>query len=195
MLSSHDTLCTAMQVGCMVEWMHDLRPVFEVHRGKEWELMDLCFMTCFTGTLPFSVTLALLWFIPQIWILFIQSRQPCIFHPSPSMLLLCLSWFLFFCLCLYVVSSLLSRSPSPVYLLHSSWRRKCSPFTLWRCHSCLNKDHYDFCLHALTSLLHYAVKKLLFPQCSWWRGQSLCSTLNGGLSTCWGQITAYISVH
>lgn len=73
MLSAHYTLRAAMQAGCMLEWMYDLRPVFEVHRGREWELMDLCFMTCFAGTLPFSVTLAHLWFILQILILFIQS--------------------------------------------------------------------------------------------------------------------------
>lgn len=73
MLSSHYTPHAAMQADYMVEWMHDLRPVFEVHRGRGWELMDLCFMTCFTGTLPFSVTLAHLWFMLQILILFIQS--------------------------------------------------------------------------------------------------------------------------
>lgn len=46
------TLPAAMQAVSMVEWVHDLRPVFEVRRGREWKVMDLCFMTCFTGTVP-----------------------------------------------------------------------------------------------------------------------------------------------
>lgn len=52
MLNSHYSLSAAMQAYYIVERMHDLRPVFEVHRGREWELMDLCFMICFTGALP-----------------------------------------------------------------------------------------------------------------------------------------------
>lgn len=55
-----------MQAGSVVEWISDLRPVFEVHWGREWEVMDLCFMTCFTDTLLFSVTPAHLRFAPQI---------------------------------------------------------------------------------------------------------------------------------
>lgn len=164
-LSSHYTLDAAMQASYMVEWMHDFTPVVEVHRGREWELMDLCFMTCFTGTLPFSVTLAHLWFIMQSVILFIQSWQPCIIHPSPSVLLLCLSWFSFFCLCLCVsiyVLIHLSRSPSPVSLLLSSWLRRCSPCTPRRCCSCLNGTALIW-----PACCHHAGKKLCsFSQCS-----------------------------
>lgn len=136
-----------MQACCMVERMHDLRPVFEVHWGREWELMDLCFMTCFTGTLPLWVTLAHLWFILQILILFIQSWQPCIIHPS--ILDLYLYWFFFFCLCLDVCLyfsssaslyvSFFSLSPLSVSLLFSSWLQRCSPCTSWRCSGCLNR--------------------------------------------------------
>lgn len=98
----------AMQAGAMVEWIHDLRPVFEVRWGREWEVMDLCVMTCFTGTLPFSVTPAHLWRALHILILFIQSWQPCMIPTSP--LGLCLSWFSFFFLspfvgCIYFSAS------------------------------------------------------------------------------------------
>ena len=140
-----------MHTGCMAEWMYDLRPVFEVHRGRGWELMDLCFMTCFTGTLPSSVTPAHLWFTPRILILFTQSWQPCIIHPSPPVLLLCLSWFsfllslstsffIFLCRCLLFF---LSSSLSPLLLhlttlLRSSGLRRRSPCAPWRCGSCLN---------------------------------------------------------
>lgn len=144
-----------MQAGCVVEWMYDSRTIFEVHRGREWELMDLCFMTCFTGTLPLSVTLAHLWFIQQILILFIQSWQPCIIHPSPFSLSLLFVHFLSLFVCLYPSASvplyvfiLLSLSPPLVSLLLTPLCRKGT---------------------------------VLSPQCSWWRG--LCSSCNGGLNT------------
>ena len=80
---AHYALHAAMQAGGTLEWIPDLRPVFEVHWGREWEVMDLCVMTCFTGTLPFSVTPAHLWCALQILILFIQSWQPRIIPPPP----------------------------------------------------------------------------------------------------------------
>ncbi len=204
MLSSHYTLGAAMQAGCMVEWMYDLRPVFEVHRGREWELMDLCFMTCFTGTLPFSVTPAHLWFILQILILFIRSWQPCIIHPSHSTLLLCLFWFFFLCLRTFpytspplsprMFSSLSHTFTSPVSLLFSSWLRGCSPRRCGsrRCDCCLNRTTLIFvCVH---SPLCFALLE---------RNWALCSVLLMNRSarkwedsnTCWGQITTFIGMH
>lgn len=147
--------------GCMVEWMSDLRPVFEVHRGREWELMDLCFMTCFTGTLPSSVTLAHPWFIPQILILFIQSWQPCIIHASLSICLLCLSWLFFFRFRLYVsvyscISICMSSSLSHFPHLSLSLLAK-KAFALYSLAARqLSKQHrYDFllaCAHLLAPL-------------------------------------------
>lgn len=84
MLCSHYMLGAAMQAGCMLEWMYDSRTIFEVHQGQEWELMDLCFMTCFTGTLPLSVTLAHLWFMQQILILFCFLKLTALYNsPFP----------------------------------------------------------------------------------------------------------------
>lgn len=142
-----------MQAGCMVEWMYDLRTIFEVHQGQEWELMDLCFMTCFTGTLPLSVTLAHLWFMQQILILFFQSWQPCIIHPSPPSLSLLFLLFLSLYGCTPAFDSLcvslpLSLSPPSVSLLLAP--------LCWK-------------------------GTVLFTQCSWWRG--LCSSCYVGLNT------------
>lgn len=185
----HITLCSAfatMQVGCVLEWMHDLKPVFEVRWAREWEVMDLCFMTCFTGTLPFSVTPAHLWPVLQILIAFIQSWQPCIIHPS----LLCFSLFCYFeSSCMY--SSLSHCLP----LLLSSGLRRCSPCTPWRGGSCLNRTTMMFLfLHALYSSLWHARKnRHSFPQCSRWRGQSVCSACYGCL--CCMHILAFIVMH
>lgn len=102
--------------GCMI-WDPSLKST----EAEEWELMDLCFMTCFTGTLPLMVTLAHLWFMLQILIPFIQSWQPCIVHPCVSLLFLCLCLHLLVCLhpfrtfsstCLSAAHSLMPRRNS-----------------------------------------------------------------------------------
>jgi len=103
----------------MVERTHDLRPVFEVRRGSERELMDLCLATCFTGTLPFSVTPDHLRFIQNFFFLILFIQKLTARYNSP------------FSFCTYSCDSLdsspgcslyafilSSSSPSPLLSLH-----------------------------------------------------------------------------
>lgn len=113
-------LPAAALAGWLAQWLRDLRAVFEVHWGREWKVMDLCVMTCFTWTLPLSVTPALLRSATQILIVLFQSRQVLTLHP--------------FCLpplCFLFISCMILYSPC-VFLLLSS--------RLWRCSACIIPD-------------------------------------------------------
>lgn len=98
-LRSHYSLHAAMQAGCMVERIHHLRTIFEVHWGRGWKLTDLCFMTCFTGTLPPPLSLPASSLVyTAIFNPIFQNWQPYIIHIllSPLFFSLFLSVFTHF---------------------------------------------------------------------------------------------------
>lgn len=154
-----------MQAGCMVEWMYDLRPAFEVHRGRGGGIDGFMFHDMlYWHAAPHSHPGSSLVYAPNFNPIY---PKPTALHSSPFSLSLLFLLFLSLFVCFYSsafislhVSILFSLSPPPVSLLLTP--------SFW--------EGTQF-----------------FPQCSWWRG--LCSSCNEGLNTCFGHITTFISMH